>query len=372
VILNRSDEIREVLVQACARNEMLILVTPFLRFESYFVSLDGSELQVAATMSREDAVYGMRDAKLRIRFPVELGFMEGPVSLLGLGLADGRPTLRLTPPNALEESDYRASYRVERVGRVTVTFSTPRGELLEAALVDIGTRGARLHLTRTPSAIGLDPGARLLLTIPLTAELRLEAGGEIRHTGPRTVGLEFNPRLPEAEEEELSRWVFRRREEDQERLARRVELNRQIRRGAKAGGVVPGILLVSADSGLEAALRPLMEPLQPFTRIAPSTQALKDALMARPSLAVFHLADAGLDQRRRTKALVELAVARVPVLLLGTQVDAATLFELSGAWKAASAMVWNPARGAFLQRLAQGIIRRNRQGGEGPLAPTEA
>jgi hypothetical protein len=51
--------------------------------------------------------------------------------------------------------------------------------------------------------------------------------------------------------------------------------------------------------------------------------------------------------------------------------DGAVLFELAGDWKAASAMVWNPARGPFLQRLAQGIIRRQSQGGEGPLVPPE-
>jgi hypothetical protein len=35
-------------------------------------------------------------------------------------------------------------------------------------------------------------------------------------------------------------------------------------------------------------------------------------------------------------------------------------------------MVWSPSRGLFLQRLAQGIIRRHTLGGDSPIAPTEA
>jgi hypothetical protein len=69
---------------------------------------------------------------------------------------------------------------------------------------------------------------------------------------------------------------------------------------------------------------------------------------------------------------VELVQARSPILLLGTQVDGSALFELSGEWKAASAMVWNPTRALFLQRLAQGIIRRHKHGGDSPMAPREA
>ena len=39
---------------------MLILVTPYLRFESTFVAMEKDELLVQATMNREDAVYGLR------------------------------------------------------------------------------------------------------------------------------------------------------------------------------------------------------------------------------------------------------------------------------------------------------------------------
>lgn len=363
--LKRPDAIREILVQACARNELLILVTPYLRFESNFVGLEGGELHVAATMNREDATFGLRSPDLKIRFPVQLGFMEGPVQLLGLGLLGGRRTLRLALPRTLYENDDRSEYRVERVGRVEVTCGTPRGELLQAALVDLSTRGARVHTRVDVDKAGLQPGSVLFLSIPVDDDLHLEARGEVRHVGPRTLGLEFAPSLAKDVQEPLSRWVFQRREEDQERLAQRVELGLRSPAQAPAGGGAPGgILLAGGSPDLQAALEAALRELLPVARIAQTAQAVKESLAVGPHLAVFVLDGPGLDARRRVKALVELAAARVPVLLLGLGVDSDALFRLGEEWKAASALAWAPDRGPFLLRLARGIVRQRNQAGE--------
>ena len=368
--IKRPDAIQDVLTQACARNELVILVTPYLRFESFFMALDKGELQVAATMSREDASFGLRGAELKLRFPMGLGFMEAPVKLVGLGLLDGRRTLRLSLPRLLQENDDRTEYRVDRVGRVTVTYGTPRGELLLASLVDLNTRGARIHAQKDLTGTTLQVGSMLILSIPLDDDIQIEARGEIRHIGPRPIGLQFAPKLPEDVEAPLSRWVFQRREEDQERLALRKETSLRGERRLRPD-TPSGIVFVSAEPDLEEPLREIFQPIQPLVRISPSAQALKDALAGSPPLVVFQVNSIGLDERRRLKALVELAAAKAPVLLLGTQLESAPLFELAAEWKAASAMSWNPARGLFLQRLAQGIIRRQAHGGEGPLAPAE-
>lgn len=365
--LKRPDAIQEILVQACARNELLILVTPFLRFESYFLALVGGELHVAATMGRDDALFGLRSAELKIRFPVGLGFMEAPVRLVGLGLHGGRRTLRLTVPRVLEENDDRTEYRVERVGRVEVTYGTPRGDLVQAALVDLSTRGARIHTHADLDPAVLGAGSVLFLSIPLTEDIRIEARGEVRHLGPRTIGLEFAPQLPDEVQEPLSRWVFRRREEDQERLGRRVELSlRGQARPPAADGAAPGVLLAGGTPDLQAALPELFRDFLPVARIGLSAQEMKDALQGNPLLAVFLVDGQDLDQRRRVKALVALAAAKAPVLLLGTRIGGDALFQLGRSWKAASTLVWNPDRGPFLLRLARGILRQRAAAGPPP------
>lgn len=368
--IKKTGDIQDVLVQACARRELLILATPYLRFESSFLAIQGGELHILATMSREDAMFGLRGPDLMIRFPDGLGFFEAHVEMLGLGVLDGRRTVRLSLPRTLQENDQRDSYRVERVGRVLVTYGTLKGDLLQGTLVDISATGAKIHAQRDVDPATMGPGTPLLLSIPLAPDIQIEARAEVRHLGPRTLGMAFRPPLPSATEQPLSRWIFRRREEERERLAQRLELNDRISRQRPLGPT--GILLVSSDPELEASLTEFLSPIQPLIRLPSSAQAIKDALAAGPPLAIFHVKGTGLDERRLLKGLVELTLPKAPVLLLGTQVDGTALFELSTEWKAASAMVWNPSRGLFLQRLAQGIIRRNTHGGDSPMAPSEA
>jgi len=367
--IKKSDEILDILRQACARRELLILATPYLRFESSFVAVQGGELHIQATMSREDAMFGLKGPELKLRFPDGLGFFEAKVDMLGLAVVEGRRTVRLSIPKALQENDQRASYRVERVGRVLVTYSTVKGDLLQGNLVDISTTGAKIHAQRDVDPMHMDAGTTLLLSIPLSPEIQIETRAEVRHVGARTIGLVFRPGLPATIDQPLSRWVFLRREEERERLAQRLELNDRSTQSRPLGPT--GILLISGDAELETALGEFLSPIQPVVRLPLSAQALKDALASGPPLAIFHVSGTGLDERRRLKALVELTHGKVPVLLLGTQVDGASLFELSGEWKASSAMVWNPSRGLFLQRLAQGIIRRHTHGGDSPMAPSE-
>jgi len=368
--IRKTSDIQDILVQACARRELLILATPYLRFESSFLALQGGELHIMATMTREDATFGLRGPELMIRFPDGLGFFEAHVEVLGLGMLDGRRTVRLSLPRSLTESDQRDSYRVERVGRVVVTYSTLKGDLLQGALVDISATGAKIHTQRDVDPAAMAPGTGILLSVPLSPDIQIETRAEVRHLGARTLGLAFRPALPERMEQPLARWIFLRREEDRERLAQRLEVNDRASKPRPQGPT--GILLVTSDPDLEGVLAEFLTPIQPLVRVPFTAQGVKDALAAGPPLAIFHVKGTGLDERRRLKALVELIQGRVPVLLLGTGVDGTTLFELSTEWKAASAIVWNLSRGLFLQRLAQGIIRRNSAGGDSPMAPAEA
>lgn len=369
--IKKSDEILDILSKACGRRELLILATPFLRFESSFVALEGNELHVLATMSREDAVYGLRTPDLKLRFPYGLGFYEAAVASIGLGIHEGRRTIRVSIPKVIRENDQRVAYRVERVGRVPVTFSTPKTNLHTAGLVDISTTGAQLHAQRDIPAAELKTGERLVLDIPLSDQISIHSGATVRHLAGRRIGVQFTPKLPEDIEEPLSRWVFLRREEERERAARRLETasGPELRMGI----LVPetGIVLASSDASLETSLREALQDVRPLVRLAPAAQELKEALLCKPSLLIFHVEGAGLDERRRMKALCEIVQRKAPILLLGTHVDGATLFECSNEWKASSAMVWNPERALFFQRLVQGILRRHAAGGDSPMAPRE-
>ncbi|MFN7956997.1 MAG: PilZ domain-containing protein [Holophagaceae bacterium] len=372
-LIRNPESILEIFQRACNRRELLILVTPYLRFESSFVKIEGSEFHVVATMGQEDATYGLRNAGLKLRFPHGVSFLEAPTELKGFGMHDGRRTLRLRLPEVLQDEDHRGSYRVDRVGRIPVTFSTPKYDLIVGTLVDISTTGARIYSTRDFIEGELEAGNDMAVTIQVTDQIRINTRVKLRHVHGRTFGVEYRPQLEEQVLHPLSRWVFERREEDLERIAQRGVETASPADSAKAATARPaGLVLVSGDAALEASLQGLLGGLQPLRRVPPTMAALKDALNQRPALVLYHLPSLSLDERRRLKPMVESIQGRAPFLLLGTGIEGGALLELGTELKAAVSIVFNPERGTFFQRLVQGVLRRTYEGGESPMAPTDS
>ncbi|HWQ11092.1 MAG TPA: PilZ domain-containing protein [Holophaga sp.] len=355
------------LQHACGEGELLILVTPYLRFECSFLRLDEDAVHVTASMGPEDAMYGLRSAELRMRFPHGYSFVEGPTRLLGFGAVSSRKSLRLRIPESLEEDDHRSAYRVERLGRITTTFSTRRYALISASLVNLSTTGARIHSLRDFEEGEVAVDDTFTITIPLSEEIHINTKAKVRYIQARSVGLEFRPKLDGVVLERLSRWVFQHREEERDRMR-----PQDIVPAAAPGA--PGtrfcLTLVSPSQELEDNLRGSLSGLPPLRRIPATGQALKDALSDDPALLLFHITGTGLEERRRLKALAEYLGGKWPFVLLGTgTISTADLFEIGNELKAASVYVLGPRSGTFFARLLQGILRRHYEGGEGPLAP---
>ena len=371
-LIRNPETIAEIIKRACDRRELMILVTPFLRFESSFLRMDGTELHAAATMGRDDAMFGLRSEGLKMRFPYSVSFLEAPTELRGFGMADGRKSLRLALPTTLQTEDHRASYRVDRVGRVPVTFSTPKFDLQTGTLVDISTTGARIFTTRDFPEGEFLPGEDMAVTIQLTETIRINTKVKLRHTHGRTFGVEYRPQLDEHILHPLSRWVFEKREEDLERIARRgVETAPAAEGGRQLVTMPTGLVLVSRDPGLEAAVQGMLVGVHSLRCIAPTMSALKEALALKPALVLYHLPSHSLDERRRLKLMVENLHGRVPFMLLGTGIEAGPLMELGSELKATVSLAFNPERAVFFQRLLQGVLRRIYEGGESPMAPVE-
>ncbi len=200
-------------------------------------------------MELEDAKYRHALPELSIRFPYGQHFYQGATRLLGLGRALGRQSLMLAIPATLEDGEYRRAYRVTRVGRVPVTFSTRKYELLSGHLVNISTSGVLVHFSRDYEEGELLVGDTVHVAFGLNDSLRINARVNIRHVRERLFGAEFRPPLEEEVLEGLSRWVFQRREAEV---------------FAQAPGPAPkeedtqeaGLILVSASAELGNAWRP--------------------------------------------------------------------------------------------------------------------
>lgn len=354
----RGAGVRPVLEQACQEHELLLLVTPYLHFESAFLALEPDAVQVRATMTAEEATYGLRSEDLRFRFPHAGRFLEARTRLLGFGLLEGRRTLRLALPAELRDEDQRAAYRVERVGRVEVTYSTPRFQLRSALLVNLSTSGVRLSDVREAVEGLLQPGDLLNVSIPLAEGLRIDSPARVAWVQGRALGVAFQPALTDPCLAALSRWVFLKREEERDRIPARAPLP-----VAVPGGCAPGILLVSGSAALEEELRAQLAELPELRRVEPTAQDLKDAVARGALMVLFHLQATGLDARKRLRSLLETLPPRLPVMLLGTgAVDGVALTSLGQELKVAFSYVLPERPSTFFPRLVQGILRRFAEG----------
>jgi hypothetical protein len=358
--ISSESEIRRILGIACGNRELMILVTPYMRFETNFLTLDADAIQARITMSAEEATYGLRSPDLHFRFPHITRFLDGHTRLLGLGLMEGRRTLRLAIPKALQDDEQRRAYRVERVGKVPVTFSTPKFDLKSGTLVNISTAGVRLTSPQEPLAPLMRIEDPIAVSITLTEGININNRAIVRWIQDKTIGIEFQPALDTEVLTLLSRWVFQRREEDKDRVGS------YLADAGPQGSKAPGLVLVSSSQDMEDNLRELLVGLPPLKRVGTSVQAVREAMASGPTLVFFHVPDTGLDGRKRLKMLVEVLNGKIPFLLLGTQVANSALFDLGNEHKAAAVYDLGAKPGSFFLRLVQGILRRHQAKTEGP------
>ena len=352
--------IREALRHVCERGELLLLVTPYIRFESNFLRLEQDAVHVSALMSREDAMFGLRSPDLRIRFPFGHQFFEAPTRLLGIGLARGRQSLSLSLPKVMNVDDYRASYRVERVGRLGATFSSRKFELLMANVVNISTSGVRIFAHRDFEYNEILVDDLIHIAISITPELNLNCQAKVRFVKDRILGLEFRPRPDGDLLDAFARWVFQKQEE---------ELVLSVGRTRNEEGEAPGpeaapqpevqtMVLVSSSEPLELRLREMLKDFTTLSRVPPSTQAMKDLAGRTSTLVLFHAAGLSFEERKRMRILLDALGGKVPFVLLGTDVDSGALFELGNELKAVNAYQLGPTSTGFFPRLLRGILRK--------------
>jgi len=357
--IRNPDVIREAMRNVCEKGELLLLVTPYLRLESNFLRLDQDAVHVTALMSREDAIFGLRSPELRMRFPYGHQFFEAPTRTLGVGMTRGRQSLSLALPTVMNKDDYRASHRVDRVGRLMATFSSRKYDLLVANVVNLSTSGVRIFAQRDfeEGEVEVDDIIHIALTV--TPEIVINSKAKVRYVKDRVLGLEFRPRPDGALLDTFARWVFQKQEEELIIQSGRGEADEERSGSGHRAETAPGLALVSSDPDLETRLREILKDLPPLARVAPGTQNMKDLAGTTRSLVLFHVASLGMDDRKRIRILLEALGGKVPFLLLGTGVDNGALFELGSELKAVSVYVLGATSSGLLPRLLQGILRKH-------------
>ena len=354
VSIRKEEAIREVLRNACARKEIAILATPYMRFETCFIRLEESRIHCHANMSLEEAKFGLRSPELKVRFPSGHHFYEGAVKLLGLGRAEGKPTLVLELPSVLEDGEARRAHRVNRVGRISITFNTRKYQLLVGSLMNISTTGLRMFLGGQYEDGEIRVDDVIHVAFSLTETIKLNVKVKIRYLKENTVGAEFKPPLTGELLERLSRWCFQKREET---VVLEQAATIQTERSVAANGAE--LILVSGSNDLAVQLSAILPAdLPPLRRIPPTIQAIRDLGSAPKTLVLFHVDSPSWETRKRIKTLGEALPPAMPFVLIGTGLETSQLFDLGSEMQAAWTYTLPETIGTLFPRLLQGICRK--------------
>jgi len=370
------EQIQNIFQDSCNRHELLIIVTPYLRFETNFVHLDGEEIYVRAMMNQESARYTLNTADLNLRFPYKFSFLEAPSKFLGFGTHDGQTIIKFSLPKVIYENDGRKNFRLELVAQLVATFNTPSLRFVQASVNNISATGAQLTAKEELSNGVLKINDKIVLSIPLTRDININNSAIVRHINGRTFGVEFNPDLPDSIQEPLTSWIFLKREEAYDLIARRSEEKKAVAKkvadSKENQDNEGGILLVTRDNDMYSALSKLLVEHNYFYHALPAIGSMKDALSKKPHLVILHMTNSKLEEKHLIKSLAEIVNEKVPIMLLGTDIEFEPLSQLGQELKAVSSIDWTPSKNVFLQRLVLGILRRHYGHGESPMAPKES
>jgi hypothetical protein len=197
------------------------------------------------------------------------------------------------------------------------------------------------------------------VAVSVAPDININSKTKVRYVKERILGLEFRPRPDGELLDRFSRWVFQKQEEEQVLHQGRPEgESSETSSGHAARDGEPALVLVSSDADLETRLRDLLKDLPPLTRMPPGSRTMKDLAASGRSLVLYHVPSLSMEDRKRTKLLLEPLAGKAPFVLLGRELDSGAMFELGNEVKAVSVYALGSTATGFFPRLLQGILRK--------------
>jgi hypothetical protein len=353
------EALREALEELCERKQSLFLATPYLAWESRFMELTGKDLRVRATMSRNTVRHALDKHPLRMRFPWGLTLFGGPTRVLEYEEAENSRYLRIALPLELAPDDNRQAYRVEQVGRSTGALGSQELKLMRINLDNISTGGIGVFCTEPMPATGFQVGRSVNISLSLEQGPQFQAQGRVCHAAGQNLGLCFTPPLVDEALLNLALWIQPRQDEAQRRWEDRASYLAQAARAAQPKAPPSGILLVSADAELKAALELALGGSQPLRTVAPALAPFREAMALQPPYLLVFTATGRVEERHRLKTLLDAVAPTCPLVLIGTGADLEPVRALAAEVKARLFLDRSTIPSPFFQRLILGLIRKH-------------
>jgi hypothetical protein len=351
--------LQDALSDLCDRKQLLLLATPYLTFESRFIERAGPDLRIRATMSRNVVRHALNQQSLRLRFPWGLTFFAGATRILDYEEGDKAKFLRITAPTVLAPDDLRKAYRVEQVGRSTGALGSQELDLVRISLENISAHGIGVFCMEPLPSTGFQLGRRLNISLSLDHGPHLQATGRICHSTGQSLGLAFTPELAPATLAALNTWLEPRIEEAQRRWDDRATLRAQAERAAQPKEPPGGILLVTSDGDLQAAVTAALNGTQSLRCVPTALAPFKASMEQQPPLVLILGATGGLEESHRLRSMLETVSHTCPVVVLGSGTDMDSMRAFASEIRATLFLDRNTLNSAFFQRLLLGLIRKH-------------
>ena len=345
--------------ELCDRREQLLLVTPYLTFESRFMERAGADLRVRATMSRSVVRSALAQQPLRLRFPWSLGLFGGPTRILDYEEAGGTKSLRIAVPPSLGPEDRRRAFRLALLGRTSGALGSRELALVRTTVENLCGHGLGVFCLDPLPANGFQAGRPVDVSLSLDQGPQIKATGRVCHGSGQFLGLVFTPPLAGAAKDQLAAWLAPRLEEAQQQWEDRISLRLQAERAARPKAPPEGVLLVGGGPDLHARLGAALDGVQPVRWVMPAMAPFSEAVIFQPPLVLLLALSGGTEESHRLRALLEYAPPHCPIVALGIGAELEPARNLAAELKATLFLVPKTIQSQYFPKLIQGLVRKH-------------
>jgi c-di-GMP-binding flagellar brake protein YcgR len=314
-------DVKGILSQLCALREHAVISTSMSNVSVDFVAVLGEEVFVKSSLSREDAIFLLRNTDLTMQFSYLFQSFSGTTRLTGLGLYDNVPVLKFQIPDKIVETDVRYACRVNNIGNIPVTFSYRNVDIFEGRVADISVTGISV-LVKTKENIKdiLTESSTIVIELSLAGrKLKLQA--KVMHIQGKKIGCRFLD-IDNDTREFLKNYVTERVEEMKQNLKTVLEKKSQKKKKARQGKrETAGIVVVSKNNELIAKIESALKRKYTVFSSDLSLESVKAAINMTPQLIILHVEDLSIDSVTLAKRIAYIIRSFVPFILVGEGID---------------------------------------------------
>jgi len=314
-------DVKGIMQQLCGLREHAVISTSLSNVSIDFVAVVGDEFFVKSSLSREDAIFLLKNTELTIQFSFLFQSFRGITKLKGLGIYDNTPILKFHLPNKIIENDDRDACRVNNIGNVPVVFAYKNIEIYEGRVVDISVTGTAITVrTKDKLNNSLKEGSTIVIDFKIAGR-KLKLKGTVMHVNGRKVGCRFLE-VDNEIREFLKGFVTERVEEMKENLKTILKKPSEKKNVAKPKKrETAGVIVISKNDVLIGKIETALKRKYTIFSSDLSLESVKAAINMTPQIIILHVEDLSIDSITLAKRVSHIIRSFVPFILLGEEID---------------------------------------------------